>query len=390
MSGSVEKGPVVQSPVVKGWCPGAYRPMASGDGLVVRVRPWLGEVSAAQALALCNVSERFGSGAIELTSRANLQIRGVSVSSHGAVIDALFAAGLLDGDPAMEGRRNLLMTPEWQAGDVSHALAKRLLEALPHLPELPAKFGYAIDSGQAPWLADAPADIRLERDASGGLILVADGADKGRPVTPETALDAMRDMVAWFIDTGGRAAGRMARHLRDQTLPDDWSQIPRCGGKRLVFTRLGLLLGVPFGQIDITSLRELIETHCVETLRVLPGRTLLAKGSTPHIPDGFCAPDDPVLNVHACTGAPGCPQALGPTRVLARKLAGTLSPGETLHVSGCTKGCAHSRRADLTYVATRGGFDLVSDGAPWDAPTMRGLRPEAILDQTPQVQDPTG
>ena len=24
---------------IKGWCPGALRPMLSGDGLVVRVRP---------------------------------------------------------------------------------------------------------------------------------------------------------------------------------------------------------------------------------------------------------------------------------------------------------------------------------------------------------------
>ena len=32
-------------PVVQGWCPGAHRPMMSGDGLVVRVRPRLGFVA---------------------------------------------------------------------------------------------------------------------------------------------------------------------------------------------------------------------------------------------------------------------------------------------------------------------------------------------------------
>ncbi len=30
---------------VKGWCPGALRPMESGDGLVVRVRPRAGAFS---------------------------------------------------------------------------------------------------------------------------------------------------------------------------------------------------------------------------------------------------------------------------------------------------------------------------------------------------------
>ena len=29
---------------IKGWCPGALRPMQSGDGLVVRVRPFGGRV----------------------------------------------------------------------------------------------------------------------------------------------------------------------------------------------------------------------------------------------------------------------------------------------------------------------------------------------------------
>ena len=33
---------------VKGWCPGALRPMASGDGLVLRIRPRLAELSADQ------------------------------------------------------------------------------------------------------------------------------------------------------------------------------------------------------------------------------------------------------------------------------------------------------------------------------------------------------
>ncbi|OAN80860.1 hypothetical protein A8B78_10850 [Jannaschia sp. EhC01] len=372
------------APLVKGWCPGAFRPMASGDGLVVRVRPWMGELTALQALALCAVAERFGTSALEVTSRANLQIRGVSEADHGAVIDALLTAELLDADPAMEGRRNLLMTPDWQAGDMTHGLAEALLEALSHLPDLPAKFGYAIDTGTEPWLAEAPADIRLECDATGGLILVADGAGKGRAVTPKAAIPALIEMVGWFVNTGGRDAGRMARHVRATPLPADWEEIPRRVAQRPSTSAHGTLVGVPFGQIDTASLRAFIDGGAVKTLRVLPGRLLLATGTALSRPDGFCAPDDPILNVHACTGAPGCPQALGPTRPLARALARTLAPGETLHISGCTKGCAHPRAADRTYVATPSGFDLVSRGAPWDAPIARDLTPDVILKSPPQ------
>ena len=32
----------MSAPIVQGWCPGAHRPMMSGDGLVVRVRLALG------------------------------------------------------------------------------------------------------------------------------------------------------------------------------------------------------------------------------------------------------------------------------------------------------------------------------------------------------------
>ncbi|BBI51636.1 hypothetical protein HORIV_40570 [Vreelandella olivaria] len=67
---------MLPSPSIKGWCPGAWRPMATGDGLLVRVRPPLGELSRAQLLALCDAAETFGSGLIELTSRANFQLRG--------------------------------------------------------------------------------------------------------------------------------------------------------------------------------------------------------------------------------------------------------------------------------------------------------------------------
>ena len=30
---------------IKGWCPGALRPMQSGDGLVTRIRPPLGRLT---------------------------------------------------------------------------------------------------------------------------------------------------------------------------------------------------------------------------------------------------------------------------------------------------------------------------------------------------------
>jgi precorrin-3B synthase len=41
---------------VKGWCPGALRPMESGDGLLVRIKPWCGAFTLAQAAGLADIA----------------------------------------------------------------------------------------------------------------------------------------------------------------------------------------------------------------------------------------------------------------------------------------------------------------------------------------------
>ncbi|MGK7654247.1 hypothetical protein ACSQ76_18125 [Roseovarius sp. B08] len=200
-------------PIVKGWCPGAHRPMMSGDGLVVRVRPFRGELTKAQVLALCDLSRRYGNGVIDLTSRANLQLRGVTEADHPALLAALDTLGLIDADPAIEGHRNILVPARRDAGGLTDRLYDRVLATLPDLPDLPQKMGFAIDTGPAACLVDGSADFRFERDASGALLLRADGAAKARPVTEASATSALLDLAHWFTETGGHASGRMARHL---------------------------------------------------------------------------------------------------------------------------------------------------------------------------------
>ncbi|MGO1304656.1 MAG: cobalamin biosynthesis protein CobG, partial [Sphingomonas parapaucimobilis] len=125
--------------VVKGWCPDAFRPMMAGDGLLVRVRPPLARLTAAQVEGLCEAALRHGNGEIDLTARANLQLRGVSEAGWPALIEALQALGLVDPDPVREGRGAILVQPDWREGDDTHAIAVELSERLAELPELPGK-----------------------------------------------------------------------------------------------------------------------------------------------------------------------------------------------------------------------------------------------------------
>ena len=87
-------------PVVHGWCPGALRPMMSGDGLVVRVRAPLGRLTQDQAAGVAELAGRHGNGLIDVSARANVQIRGVTPASHPGLIDGLTALGLIDRDVA--------------------------------------------------------------------------------------------------------------------------------------------------------------------------------------------------------------------------------------------------------------------------------------------------
>lgn len=368
-------------PAAKGWCPGAYRPMESGDGLIVRVRPHLARLTAVQALGLCKAAQAHGSGILELTSRANLQLRGVRAGAVDALTADLWALGLLDADPALEGRRNILVTPLWQTGDATARIAAELAARLAELPALPAKFGFAVDAGATPVLGAASADIRVERGVTGGLILRADGADLGHPVSLQGMVDGVIALAGWFVATGGAASGRMARHLAQGAVPDRASEAPvTAGGLPLPgASTLGPVYGLAFGQIEAASIARLIQATGAVALRLSPGRVMVLEGGRFVADTDFLTrADDPLLRVDACPGAPFCAAATVETRGIARRLA-PLTTG-SLHVSGCAKGCARPRAADVTLTGRAGLFDLVRNGAAWDAPAVSGLGPETLPD----------
>lgn len=364
------------SGLVKGWCPGALRPMASGDGWVVRLRLPLGRMTAAQARGLAQAALAHGNGQMELSNRANLQLRGVSEASHRPLLDELAALGVLDADLALEARRNIMISPFWRAGDGTTALALALQARLMDLPDLPGKFGHLIDIGPQRDLAEASGDLRLERGVTGGLILRADGADLGQPVTLDTAIPAMIALAQWFVDQGGisgsrgRMRGLVAR-LGAPPLASD-APIPSRAAPGPGACDLGQLVAFDFGSFAAQTLLALADLG--HDLRLTPWRMLLVEGLADpavlhDLPGLITDPDSALLSVRACPGAPFCPQALAPTRPLARALAALVPKGQILHVSGCAKGCAHPLAADLTLVAGGGGFAL---GRASAAPDVSG------------------
>lgn len=358
---------------VKGWCPDAWRPMAAGDGLIVRVRPPLGRVTRAQMTVLGEAAMVHGNGQIDLTSRANLQLRGVAEDALPALLTTLVAAGLVDADPLTETRRNLLIAPDWREGDDTVRIARSLIARLGKMPDLPGKVGFVIDAGETCALSNESGDFRIERGQHGGLILRADGHPTGVAVERGTEVDALLALAHWFVENGGQDAGRMTRHQAPLPSFATGAISPAPPARPLVPGRR--VLGAPFGRITAAQLSRLARTDAV---RLTPWRMLLVEGQEALMHDDWITdPADPLLRVDACPGAPDCLQASVETRTLARRLAPHVTG--RLHVSGCAKGCARAAPADFMLTGRDGRFDLATNARAGDPSVESGLTPAALL-----------
>ena len=89
-------------------CPGALQLHQAADGALARVRLPGGMISAEQLEALAHAATRFGSPAMELTSRGNIQLR--AITDTAAVAEIVAAAGLLPSQ-THERVRNIVASP---------------------------------------------------------------------------------------------------------------------------------------------------------------------------------------------------------------------------------------------------------------------------------------
>jgi precorrin-3B synthase len=332
---------------IKGWCPGGVRPMPSGDGLLVRVRPWAGAFTLDQAKGLADIAATLGNGHIDLTRRANLQIRGLREESLPALHEALGHLGLLEDETA----RNVMVDP--LASPEVRALALALGRAVP--ADRPAKFGCLVDGGGPLSISGERADIALCATSEGVAVRV-DGKWLG-------VTDAGH---ATSVAFGGQGS------LAEMTV------MPVPGHRRL--GRLGRFTGLatPFGRLEATGLHALVAACATaggSEIRLSPWRALYVDAAIDGT-DLIVDENDPLLRIEACPGAPACASATVDTRADARRLAAMGFTG-TIHVSGCAKGCARSAPADLVLVGKDGHYGVVRNGTARD-PAGRVIAPDIL------------
>lgn len=404
----------------KGWCPGALAPMAAKDGLLVRLRITAGVVPAALARRLAQAGREHGNGLFDLSSRANLQVRGVSSASLPCLIETLDDLALIDADAAAEAVRNVLVSPLAGLGAPvdARAIAKALEAELTYakdLHRLPGKFGFLIDDGGALSLAHTPADVRFEfcgGDEQGDFAIAIGGGASDAAYLGACRASEVVDLAVRLARTFlrlGALTPEPPRRMRDLMRQCAAAAIADSAGLRLTAPPkrepgiepcpIGLLrfnetncfgVGAPFGRLTAPMLdaaADASEIFAAGEIRLTPWRALLL----PHVRDhqagalrnyfaarGFIVDhEDARLAIATCGGASACERATTDTHAdalalmfAARKLCKT---GVALHVSGCIKGCARQAATPYTLVANAGGYDLIENGAASESSRARGL-----------------
>lgn len=392
--------------MVKGWCPTTRKPMPSGDGLLMRLKPHMHRLTAEEFTKLCDAACQYGSSILALTSRANLQIRGLTEQGYEALISDLSDAGIIPDETPLYEDLNLLVSPFWRSGDIHNELADQLLRRCAELPQLPAKFGFALDLGEQPVLRDASADIRLERAAGGDFLLYADSTDSGIIVTQDNAIDEIIRLAHFYATHKRGMQRRISRFIRDGGLTAEWQQTPiflpqtpyapEPGNISLADTdtghqEYGQLAGLPLGRADASQLKEIIQLSGAEAVRLTPYNLLLLEAVQDFThPAIITDAQNPLLKIKACVGAPYCQSAFINTDEIAHAVQGL--DAEFIHISGCGKGCAYPYRAALTITGQPDTLHVVENGYPWDEPVLPPVahdEPEAVGALFAQTEDST-
>lgn len=389
-----------------------------------------------EAVGLTRFAEGCGAlgiGALDITNRANIQVRGLSQAQADGVAELARRCGLL---PVRHAHRRRAVVASPLAGfDPGEAAGTTLLvERLdrfflenPKAEASSAKFGMGVDGGGAYPVRQRSLDLVLEA-AAGGWRPVLAGRDTGIAVGAGAVVgvaEAILDMMA------GTGAGRVKELLDLVGIPAVRAvllrlpgavEVPEMPGGRNVQAPVGIVdtghaggvaLGavLPFGVLDpgvAASAARVAARFGRGELRLSPWCGLVVPGIAR--PDAAAAerllndagmstdPETPFAILHACPGVTGCLRAQADIRRDAAAVARALGPigGRVrhIHVSGCARGCAWPRRADILLLAEGcNGYELRGNAdarEPGDGTVLaRGLSPDRVPGAVRELVDGT-
>lgn len=369
--------------------------------MLMRVRLPGGSITPAGIQAVADVAERLGSGTVEITSRANLQIRGLRPTDVPAAAAHLVHHGLADPDPARDVRRDVVGSPlaghdPTELADVGARVADtaHLLAAASGLEGLPPKFCVVVDGGGAASVRGVHADVALgavrtdEGDTALQLELgrPLDEGDGRAACIPVDDIEAVvvaaarhcsqeGERMATLAERVGRAEllGRLTTRIAIRWVPAPRPLVataPIGAMAHASADQVNLGAAPLLGRTSPAALRSVAalaedmnaQTRCTPWRGIVVvgvARTDRARAIAALARAGFSAdPADPIHLVSACVGLPGCGSSRADTTRAARALLD--APGALngrVHLSGCEKCCGASAER-VVVAADDGTFEI--------------------------------
>lgn len=375
-------------------CPGVVDAMSAADGWLMRVRVPGGAVDARQLDVIAHVSSTHGAGVVEITSRGNLQLRGISDAGRTDAARALIDVGLTHPDPASDARRAIVApaltghdpTESIDVGPYAAAVEQALIAASFEQP-LPAKFSVVIDGGGRHGVRDVGAQIAVGARGVPGRVswwaTFSGDLDTGDAIGLGTSIDPAglgQLVVDWTATppappSPGTLAAIEARSSRSR-----WDvgvhrhrDADRCNVIAAPF--LGRLRPDQVTQLAALARRAPIRLTHRRSVAVVGVRrpalaAVLERLTAAHL---SVDPDDAAHTVTACTGQPGCAAARADTLTAAASLVAHRRhdrlvheghpPHRAIHLSGCEKLCGAPSGVHHVIAADDGTLPLEALGA---------------------------
>lgn len=409
------------------FCPGILHAVPAKDGLLLRIRVPGGLIEPSQLEAIAALSERLGDGQIEVTSRANLQLRAIQSQDLAGVVDGLIAADLL---PSREHDRvrNIIASPFagldrqelLDTEPLVRALDARLI-ADSVFVDLHPKFSMAMDGGGR-WFSRETDDLALRAVRAGDVMsfhLSVGGEASGLGVTSARAVDCMLEAARISLRIGRQfeipVRGRritavpgaiatmmegLSEFLTPCTLPHDFAvevETPIGISQTRHAGLVSVIPSVPLGRLQAGQARLIsaITRDHESRLRLAPWRGIVLGGIPERAVREIRAKLDAVgmsldgrdgyRGLSACAGIHGCDASLGDVRAVAASLASELAgratrPGWTVNISGCEKRCAMRNGATAEMEANESGYSLKLHGVSVASHSSPAAAIEAIVD----------
>ncbi|WKG01182.1 precorrin-3B synthase [Mycolicibacterium sp. HK-90] len=367
-------------------CPGALTVHQAADGALARVRLPGGMITPSQLATLADIAEQFGSPAMELTSRGNIQIRALTDTDAAAA--ALAEAGLLPS-PTHERARNIVASPlSGRSGGVTDIRPlvtdlDRAIQADPALAALPGRFWFSLDDGRGDVSGiDADAGVHARDDGTCALLLA--GRDTGVRLDARDAVTTLIEVARQFVrirgnawriteldDHAGLLDGLTATAPAGATWPP--AVAPPIGWIEQRDGLVALGAGVPLGVLQARVARFLAAIEA--PLVITPRRSVLVCDVAEGIADTslrVLAPlglvfdeHSPWLRVSACTGSPGCEKSAADVRADAADAVRNPVPADGAgsrrevhrHFVGCERACGSPPVGEV-LVAAEDGYRL--------------------------------